>query len=287
MTEAGGGAAMPWWRAAGWSLGFLVLGLAFTILLLVPAAALMPLGLEAPLQAALVQAACMLAGFGAATWVVGMRANRLTPRDLRWTPPAEGVKGFGRGMLLGAAPAALALTLGVVAGSARWQGDGGGLLAWLTTVAGTGAQLLLPALAEELVFRGVPLVLLAMVMGRWVAGVALAGLFSLAHLANPGVTPLALMNIALAGVFLTACFYLPGGLWTATGAHLGWNLALAALAAPVSGIGITMPMLDYLPGGPAWLTGGGFGPEGGLMATLTLTIATLLVARRANQEPRS
>jgi hypothetical protein len=35
-----------------------------------------------------------------------------------------------------------------------------------------------------------------------------------------------------------------------------------------------MPFLDYHPGGPAWLTGGSFGPEGGVLATLTIVGAT-------------
>ena len=97
---------------------------------------------------------------------------------------------------------------------------------------------------------------------------------------QPGITPLAVGNIALAGVFLGIAFYLPGGLWTATGAHLGWNATLAALAAPVSGLPFAMPWLDYRSGGPAWLSGGGFGPEGGLLGTAALVLATVGVWRR-------
>src|SRR6185369_10507242 len=94
--------------------------------------------------------------------------------------------------------------------------------------------------------------------------------FGLAHLLNPGVTPLAVVNIALAGVFLSLAFFTPGGLWTSSGAHLGWNLGLAGLAAPVSGLPLPLPWLDYLPGGPRWLTGGSFGPEGGVLGSLCL-----------------
>lgn len=272
-------AALPWWKAVGWSLAFLALGGALSVLLIAPLAASGRLSLEAPLQAALVQAACLLAAFGAVTWLIGRRVLRLSPADLRWAPLREGTRGFGRGLWLGAAPAALALGLGAVAGSAGWRLDGGGVLEWAGAVALTAGALLPPALAEELVFRGLPLVLLAAVIGRWLAGGALAGVFAAAHLVNPGITGLALANIALAGIFLTACFYLPGGLWTATGAHLGWNLTLAALAAPVSGLPLAMPMLDYTPGGPAWFTGGGFGPEGGVAATAALLGATVLAAR--------
>lgn len=275
---------MPAWKAAGWSLAFLVLGMALTLVLLIPAAAVFPLGFEAPLQAALVQAACMLLAFGAGTWFIGLRVLRLTPGDLRWSNAFEGGRGFMGGLLLGGVPAIAALGAGALLSSAGWRWDGGGVVEWLGVAALTGSILLPAALAEEIIFRGVPLVLLAAVIGRWVAGPLLAGLFALAHLANPGVTVLALGNIALAGVFLTACFYLPGGLWTATGAHLGWNLTLAVLAAPVSGLPLAMPMLDYVIGSPAWLTGGGFGPEGGVVATVALLLATVVVARRIPQE---
>ena len=274
-------------KAAGWSLAFLVLGTALTVVLLISAAAVFPLGFEAPLQAALVQAACMLLAFGAATWFIGVGVLRLTPADLRWSTAREGSRGFGAGLLLGAVPAVVALGVGAAISPAGWRLDGGGFAEWLGVAALTGSILLPAAVAEEIIFRGVPLVLLAAVIGRWVAGPLLAALFALAHLANPGVTLLALGNIALAGVFLTACFYLPGGLWTASGAHLGWNLSLAALAAPVSGLPLAMPMLDYIPGGPAWLTGGSFGPEGGLVATIVLLTATVVVVRRIPRELRS
>jgi hypothetical protein len=132
---------------------------------------------------------------------------------------------------------------------------------------------------EELIFRGVPQVVLGDAFGRGTAIVVLAVIFALMHGLNPGITPLATGNIALAGVFLGASFYLPGGLWTATGVHLGWNATLAALAAPVSGLPFAMPWLDYRAGGPGWLTGGGFGPEGGVLATVALALATVVTVR--------
>jgi hypothetical protein len=130
----------------------------------------------------------------------------------------------------------------------------------------------------------VPLVLLSEAFGRASAVIGLAVMFGLAHLFNPGATSLAIGNVALAGVFLGTVFYLPGGLWTATGAHLGWNATLAALAAPVSGLPFAMPWLDYRPGAPQWFTGGGFGPEGGLTATAVLAAGTILAARLTRKE---
>jgi membrane protease YdiL (CAAX protease family) len=142
------------------------------------------------------------------------------------------------------------------------------------------------ALAEEVLFRGVPLVLLAGALGRGRALVAIAILFALAHASNPNVTPLGLGNIALAGIFLGLAFFAPGGIWTAFGAHLGWNSLLACLDTPVSGVPFNIPLLDYNPGSHQWLTGGRFGPEGGLAATMSLTLAIVAMASWARKEPR-
>lgn len=231
---------------------------------------------------ALLQALCSLASFGTLTWLMGLRAARLTANDLRWVP--GGVPGFSRGFSIGAAPAVAILLLGVTVAGAGWRTDGGTALAWLANVGGLVGLLFPAALAEEVIFRGLALVVLARAFGRWPAVVTMAVLFGAAHLFNPGITLTGVANITLAGVFLGLVFYLPGGLWAATGAHLGWNLTLAALAAPVSGLPLPVPGIDYATGGPLWLTGGGFGPEGGVIATVALLTAIVLVARVLSKE---
>jgi len=85
---------------------------------------------------------------------------------------------------------------------------------------------------------------------------------------------------------LSAAFWLPGGIWAATGVHLGWNITLAALGAPVSGLAFTLPMLDYVMGAPQWLTGGAFGPEGGIIATVIVGTAATLLFRYTTRDPR-
>ncbi len=279
MTAAGATTPLAPRKAIGWSIAFLASGVVLSVVVFAALAALRAPS-EDLLVTALVQALAMLAAFGAMTWLIGIRAAGVTPVGLRWVPAGAGARGFVVGLLVAAATAALALGAGVVAGGAEWSRDGGTLGEWLAVAGATAAVLLPAALAEEIVFRGVPLVLVAGVLGRWRAAVLLSVLFALAHLLNPGVTALALLNIALAGVFLSACFYLPGGLWTATGAHLGWNLTLAVLAAPVSGLPLAMPWIDYAPGGPDWVTGGPFGPEGGLLATLAFGLVTAGVVRQ-------
>jgi len=226
-----------------------------------------------------------LLGFAFATWVIGFRALRLRRWDLRWVPARIGLSGFAIGLTIGAAAAGLALLGAVLFARSHWSPDDGGVKDYVTQVLKTLAVLAPAALSEEIMFRGLPLVLMASALGRGTALVLVAGLvFALFHGLNPGVTPLGLGNIALAGIFLGVAFYAPGGLWTAFGAHLGWNATLAALDAPVSGLPFDIPLLDYCAGDPVWLSGGGFGPEGGLMATVAITAALLVTMRWARKE---
>ena len=281
-------------KAIGWSIAFLLTGVALTTLLLGGVAALLARGdvangmraLDAPgAISALAGGLSQLAGFGLATWLIGIRLLRLDRHALRWAPPAVGVRGMLGGLGLGALAATVALVAAVVAGSAYWSRDAGGPADYVVQVLKTTLALAPAALSEEVMFRGVPLVLLAAVAGRATALVLVSGVtFSLFHWLNPDVTPLALGNIALAGLFLGVAFYAPGGLWTAFGAHMGWNVTLAALDAPVSGLPFRIPLLDYHAGEPAWLSGGRFGPEGGVVATVALALAIALTVRWARKE---
>ncbi|HEU5305461.1 MAG TPA: CPBP family intramembrane glutamic endopeptidase [Gemmatimonadales bacterium] len=283
-TPAGNPAGLSPAKAIGWSVAFMLLGMFATaaILSLWALAAygdiahgLLSLFTPGPGQI-VVGGTSQLLGFAFATWFVGFRILRLGRDQLRWAPPSTGIRGLGIGLLLGGGAAALALIGAVLFAHSHWSRDAGSFGDYVTQVLKTLAVLAPAALSEEVMFRGVPLVLMASAVGRGTALVLVAGvLFSLFHGLNPGITPLGLGNIALAGIFLGVAFYAPGGLWTAFGAHLGWNSTLAALDAPVSGLPFDIPFLDYSAGDPTWLSGGLFGPEGGLIATVAITVALL------------
>ncbi len=286
-SPRGSGERIPLTKAIGWSIAFLILTLLTAAMLGYGAAVLITGSGEKAviwLNAAgsgplLVQAFVTLASTALFTWLIGARRLGLTRDDLRYTRGHRAWVGFRRGLWAGALTAGLALLISAVGGNAGWVRDAGGLADYLLQSVKTIAVLVPAALAEEVLFRGVPLVLLAGVLGRGGAVLSIAVVFALAHLLNPNATALGLGNIALAGIFLGLAFYAPGGIWTAFGAHLGWNSLLACLDTPVSGIPFNIPLLDYNAGSPAWLTGGGFGPEGGLAATMALTLAIIITAR--------
>lgn len=261
-------------KAVGWTVLFLASGFLLTTVLALAAtfltgSAALPAGDPRNLA---IQTISGLVAFGFLTWILGLKLLGLTLADLRWVPLERAGRGLGFGLLLGMAPALLALGLSLVAG-ASFLPDEGNLSLYLGQVGLTALLLVPAALLEEIAFRGVGQVVLARAIGKLPAIVTLSLIFGLAHLLNPNGTVLGLVNIALAGVFLGVAFYTPGGIWAAWGAHLGWNATLAALDAPVSGLPFRIPLINYSPGGPSWLTGGAFGPEGGMLATVAIALA--------------
>jgi CAAX protease family protein len=271
-------------RAIGWSLaigggGFLA---SFLLVRLLQSTAFRSTSWTV-LSLAALQTAVSLGVFATLSWVAARRL-RIGARDLGLAPVRGGLAGFGRGLLVGAALSGGSLVLVAAAGGAAWRVGGGSLSGWLGAAGLLGALLLPAALAEELAFRGVPMVAVSRAVGRRPAVLVQALLFGLAHAFNPGLTPLGIGNIVLAGVFLGLVFLSPGGLWSSTGAHLGWNLTLATLGASVSGLPFPVPGLSYVPGHPRWLTGGTFGPEGGLVATLCLVLGSAAVSQSVRKE---
>jgi membrane protease YdiL (CAAX protease family) len=105
-----------------------------------------------------------------------------------------------------------------------------------------------------------------------IAAVVVAVAFGYAHHDNSGATPLALANIALAGFALNMIFWLQGDISGAWPLHWVWNTLQVWLGLPVSGMVLAAPAFGFGASGavPGLLTGGAFGPEGGVIATLTL-----------------
>jgi membrane protease YdiL (CAAX protease family) len=274
------------------SIGFTILGIVLFALLSIPFAAqatggfsMEELARRPTVGLLALQGVGLLVSFGLATWLVGNKLMRLTLGDLRWRTRLGWAKGIGAGLVLGILPAAVAMLLGVIAGGAAWTEDTGSFAQYAERMAVILLLLAPAALAEEVLFRGVPLVLLAGPLGRPAALVVLSVLFALSHITNPDITFQAVGNITLAGILLSLAFYSPGGMWTAFGAHFGWNATLAALGAPVSGLPFEIPLVNYAMGGPSWLTGGTFGPEGGLVSTMTITMAIVMAVRWVRSDP--
>ena len=219
------------------------------------------------LAALVVNLALVVRGWG--TW-----------KMLGWNGGVRDRAALAFGTVLGLAIAFIALTVAVVIGGARIELTGEPFTAYLGVAARVGLVLLVAALAEELLFRGYPLARLAVPLGKVGASVALAVVFAGAHPTNAEVSTLGLVNIGLASLVLSAAFFTPGGLPLAWGVHLGWNGGLALGAdAPVSGLTFDIPALEFVTERSAWVTGGSFGPEGGIAASVAMAVALIWLSQ--------
>lgn len=128
------------------------------------------------------------------------------------------------------------------------------------------------AAGEELLFRGYLFQTMVEGTGKIIAVVTFALFFGYAHWRNPNVTTFSLINVGLAGVWLSIAYFKTRTLWFPIALHFSWNfLQNHIFSFPVSGIQFEKFQLGILvQSGPAWLTGGSFGPEGGALATFML-----------------
>lgn len=102
--------------------------------------------------------------------------------------------------------------------------------------------------------------------------------FGLYHAFHPDATWLSTLNLVAAGLLLGLPYVLTGSLAVSIGLHVAWNFFQGPVFGfPVSGVMLGASILEVSPVGPDLWTGGGFGPEGGLVGLAVLGIGACLV----------
>jgi hypothetical protein len=151
-------------------------------------------------------------------------------------------------------------------------------------IALTAAFLSVAAASEELVYRGYPLQMLMRAAGTAPAVLCISAVFGLGHHLNPSATWQGTLNTFLAGILLSLAYLRTRSLWLPYGIHVGWNLASGILLGlPVSGVGLASIGTTEV-GGPRWLTGGSFGPEGGILFTVAIIAAAVFIGTTGRVE---
>jgi uncharacterized protein len=268
------------WRRALGAVGRAVL---FTTLffLFVPLAAalLAPLRGLVPLPAGSAPffwgGLAMLVAAVAAGWLMLRAVDRRGLGDLGFAWRRGSAAELLGGLAIGGGSLAAVVLMLALAGLVRYRPEPGGAGEYLASLAVDLLVLAPPATAEEALFRGYPFQALLGGVGA-VGAVAVSSLaFAVAHGANPNVGAFALVNIFLAGVLLAVAYLRTRSLWLPTGVHVGWNWTMASLLdLPVSGLdAFDTPLYTPVIGGPEWVTGGAFGPEGGIAGTIGFGLA--------------
>ncbi len=181
------------------------------------------------------------------------------------------------GFLLGAVLLSVGYGIQVLFGLVEPGYSGG----WFETPFFFGATFVMfffSALFEELLLRGYPTKIIDEAAPRFFAVAIPSVLFGLLHLTNPGTTWLSTINITLAGALLGLVYLKSGSIWLAAGLHLGWNFAQGPLfGLGVSGLNGYPTLLRGYPAGHWLWSGGDFGLENSLIATILMVIAIALL----------
>jgi membrane protease YdiL (CAAX protease family) len=151
--------------------------------------------------------------------------------------------------------------------------------AWALAVAAFGK--LAATFKEEFIMRSLLLSgLLLALRGRAPLAIGISAVaFGLIHLSNPGASALSVIGNSLGGAIYGTAFILARSLWLPIGLHFAWNFTQGPLLGfPVSGMdaGGLQGIVDI---GPAWLTGGAYGPEAGAVGIIfRFVVIALLLA---------
>jgi hypothetical protein len=144
------------------------------------------------------------------------------------------------------------------------------------------------ASVEEFVFRGW---LFSTVMRRWNTTAAFllsSAAFTFVHF-SPRATLLELVMTFIFAIFACAWVRRSNSIWGVMGWHVGWNwFGGTGFDVPITGMDTGIPALvvKMVPVGPAWLNGGGEGPEGSLYTLGLLTAASLSLLLVTKQRER-
>jgi uncharacterized protein len=223
-------------------------------------------------------AAALVAGLICTRWVEG-----LPGRAIGLSLHHGWLRHFLIGSIVGIVSLGLASAIATAGGGLSFTMFAPGEFAQVARTAIVSAPFfIIAALAEEVFARGYPLQTMSRAglpgLGVLITALGFAGL----HVLNPSFSKgLPFINLLIAGVWLGGAYLRTRSLWFPLGIHWAWNWALGSLLGlPVSGKALTQySVLRGTDLGPAWLTGGNFGIEGGIACTAAIILSTIFVLR--------
>ena len=140
------------------------------------------------------------------------------------------------------------------------------------------------SLNEEIMIRGYILTNFCDSMNKYIALIVSSLLFAIMHLANANVTVLSFVNIFLAGILLGIYYIHKRNLWFPISLHFSWNFFQGPIFGfEVSGVDVTGVIIQDIQG-PDLITGGTFGFEGSIIATLLMVISIVLLHYKYQEE---
>ncbi|MBI1805886.1 MAG: CPBP family intramembrane metalloprotease [Ignavibacteria bacterium] len=117
----------------------------------------------------------------------------------------------------------------------------------------------------------------------WVMAIFLSSaFFGMLHIQNPNASLISTVNLVINGAMFAVAYMLTRQLAMSIGLHMAWNLCQGwVFGFPVSGDPEIATIVHIQQRGQDWITGGPFGPEGGLLglAASLIGIGILILLR--------
>jgi membrane protease YdiL (CAAX protease family) len=214
-------------------------------------------------------------------WLCGRFFEKLPFRALGASPAHGWLKNLTLGFVIGGLTLAAAALIGMTGGGLwfRLNADAS-LYATFSTLAASFAIFAAAAAFEEALFRGYILQTFIRSDLTLFAVLLTAAIFATVHNANPNATRLSWLNTFVAGLWFAVAYLRTRDLWLPFGLHLAWNWTQGAIfGVEVSGLTeiVKAPVLRESDSGPAWLTGGDYGLEGGVACTIALILSCVVI----------
>ena len=147
----------------------------------------------------------------------------------------------------------------------------------LGVIFGFGIGFMIQGLYEELAFRGLFLTSLIRKNSVLVAILVSSIFFGITHSLNNGFQIMAFVNLVLLGIFEALYMLKTDNIWGASAIHSMWNFTQGNIYGfNISGMNRTESILFIRGTGTEIFSGGNFGIEGSLYATIGLIIVILL-----------
>ena len=214
-------------------------------------------------------------------WLFGRKLDGVPFRALGCSFSKGWLKNLAVGCVVGAVAFGSAVIVAVMSGGMSLTiNHTSSTSAIAMTLLATLAIFVVGAASEETLFRGYLLQTFTREKAVIIGVLFTSLLFAFAHNNNPATNWMSSLNTLLAGIWFAAAYLKTRDLWFPFGVHVAWNW----LQGPVFGINVSGiaefspdPIMRATDIGPAWLTGGSYGIEGGLACTIALIISIGLI----------
>ena len=142
------------------------------------------------------------------------------------------------------------------------------------------ATIAFSTLALEVAFRGFIFARLIDAIGPTTATIFLSMVYAYISAARPNATGLSVIVTFLLALLFSFAYLRTHALWLGWGLHFAWSASMTILfGLPIAGYATYDNLIFTSVAGPAWLTGGSYGPEAALFTALAVLAAMIVLYR--------